>query len=281
MAHQNTRVHRGRSRIAVTILAAVSTVAGIFGTTALPAHATVGQTYACGYWANVNFFGGGYKTQGCAPQTDPGASANSLAPSVTLPAAGGSVSATDADGARALFSGVANIFSSPYDPNDNLTNSGQMDVLVQGTSSAVLAQAKAQTVGPSPFWTRSPSSAGPYAEPAKSGSSYDGSVGYVLARCSGSGSTETGTVVIQNGFVDTATDSQGYPTQTVAVPTMPAQGYRVDYTLNNVGDHGYIIFNERIDNPDGTTTINGVHMYMQGQNAFGDLIIAKTVCGVS
>jgi hypothetical protein len=270
----------------IPVLAMATTAAGVFGATAPPASASVGQTYACGYWANVNIFNTGYKTQGCAPQTDSAATANSLAPSVTLPAAGGSVSVADTDGAKAIFSGVATMFSSPYDPADNLQNSGRMDVSVVGNTSGVVATATSQTVGPTPFWTRSPSSAAPYAEPAKSGSTYDGTVGSVQAKCQGASTgQEVGTVTIKNGYVDTATDANGYPTRTVAVPADTAHGltqnYRVDYTLNNVGDHGYVIFNERINNADGTTTINGAHMYMQGTHSFGDVIIAKTVCGIS
>jgi hypothetical protein len=251
------------------------------GLTAPPARATVAQTYACAYWVNINIFGGGYKSQGCAPQTDPGATANSLAPSVTLPAAGGYLSAPDADGAKGIFHGVAVLFSSPYDPNDNLTNSGRLDATVAGNSSGVQAIARAETVGPSPFWTRSPSSAAPWAEPAKSGSSYDGSTGFVEAKCQGSGSTEVGTVTIKNGFVDTITGTNGYPTQTVAVPNPTPVNYRVDYRMDNVGDSGYIIFNEQIPNADGTRTVNAVHMYMLGTSAYGDLIIGKTVCGIS
>src|SRR5204862_1156774 len=124
---------------------------------------------------------------------------NSLAPSVTLPATGGYLTATDADGAKAIIGGVATMFSSPYDPYDNLTNSGALSVSAMGNASAVQATARAETVGPSPFWTRSPSSAAPWAEPAKSGSSYDGSTGYVESKCQGSGSTEVGTVTIKNG----------------------------------------------------------------------------------
>jgi len=261
-------------------LVAVGTVAaGVLAVTAAPAQASVEQTYACAYRTNVFLFSGGYTTQGCPPQTDSGATANSLSPAATLPAAGGNIMLTDADGARAIYHGVANFFSSPYDPADNLHNSGKLDVWVAGGSGGVQAVAKAETVGPSPFWTRSPSSAAPWAEPAKSGSSYDGTTGYVEAKCQGSGSSEVGTVTIKNGYVDTITGSNGYPTQTVAVPNPTPINYRVDYVMENVGDSGYIIFNEQIANADGTLTVNGAHMYMQGPFALGDVIIAQVTCG--
>ena len=272
---------RTARRLLAPVLALATATTGLIALTTTPAHATVGQTYACAYWVNVNIFGSGYSTQGCAPQTNSGASANTLAPSLTLPAAGGMLSASDTDGAKSIYSGVATFFSSPYDPNDNLTNSGRLDVSVAGSASAVQATAKAETVGPSPFWTRSPSSAAPYAEPAKSGSSYDGSTGFVESKCQGSGSTEVGTVTIKNGFVDTVTGTNGYPTQTVAVPNPTPVNHRINFVMHNEGDSGYIIFNERIANADGTLTVNAVHMYMQGPSAFGDLIIGKTICGIS
>src|SRR5437763_5108683 len=99
-AHARSR--RGKGRLA-PVLALATVATGLMGVTTPPAHATVGQTYACAYWVNVSLFGGPYRTQGCAPQTDSGATANSLAPSVTLPATGGYLTATDADGAKAII----------------------------------------------------------------------------------------------------------------------------------------------------------------------------------
>ena len=279
------RALRSRARRLLAPVVAMGTVAaGLFGVHVAPAHATVSQSYACAYRANVNIFNTGYKTQGCAPQTDPAATANSLAPSVTLPASGGYLTASDPDGAKAIFSGVATMFSSPYDPNDNLHNSGKLDVVAAGGAGGVQVIARAETVGPSPFWTRSPSSAAPWALPASNAAQYpyDGTTGYVESKCqASSGGQELGTVTIKNAFVDTATGSNGYPTRTVAVPNPTPVNYRVDYTLDNVGDRGYIIFNEQIPNPDGTLTVTGAHMYMQGSNAYGDIAIAKTVCGLA
>ena len=247
---------RGRRHLA-PVLGLATLATGLMGIA--PAHATVSQTYACAYWLNVSLFGSPYTTQGCAPQTDSGASANSVAPSVTLPAAGGYQVASDPDGAKALYHGVATMFSSPYDPNDNLQNSGALTVSAIGNTSAVQAVARAETVGPSPFWTRSPSSAAPYAEPAKSGSGYDGSTGFVKSAGSRAAvAPRWAPVTIKNGFVDTITGTDGYPTQTVAVPNPTPLNYRVDYRLDNVGDTGYIIFNERIPNADGTLTVNAV-----------------------
>ncbi len=131
------------------------------------------------------------------------------------------------------------------------------------------SQARAKAVGPSPFWTGTPSS-----DPASS------TVGYVRSSCTATSPTsKNGSVTIENGFVDTATDGDGNPTSRVAVPSNPPQNYQVPFTINSVGDHGVMVFNERIQNADGSLTVNGAHMYLQGPFALGDVIIAQVTCG--
>src|SRR5215210_2407576 len=90
--------------------------------------------YACGYYSNVSLGGGPYGSQGCGTQTSSYATANSASPSVTLPASGAAVSASDDDGAKALY-GPAVVFSSPWDVNGNVGNSGQLYVATSGTTS--------------------------------------------------------------------------------------------------------------------------------------------------
>jgi hypothetical protein len=250
--------------------------AGLFGVGVTPAQAAVSRGYACGYWSNVSLFGGPYGSQGCPPQSSGYATANSLSPAATWEY-GVPKTVTDNNGAKATY-GPAVMVSSPYDPNDNLTNTGQLSAKTSGTTT-VSAQAKAIAVGPSPFWTQTPSSAPPYAEPAKS-ASYDGTIGFVRANCSASSSTtKSGSVKIKNGRVDVSTDADGSPTKTVVVPDPTPRNYRVDFTIDNVGDHGYIIFNERIKNADGSLTVNASHMYMQGPIALGEVIIGQVKCG--
>ena len=84
---------------------------------------------------------------------------------------------------------------------------------------------------------------------------------------------------IENGFVETSTDTNGNATNVVAVPANPPQNYQVAFTIDHVGDHGVIVFNERIQNPDGSLTVNGAHMYLQGPTALGHVIIAQVTCG--
>jgi len=279
---ENRSARRRVKRLLVPVLAVGTMSAGVLAVTSAPAQAAVANTYACAYRTNISFFGGPYGTMGCGVQTGDGAGENSAAPSVQLPSTGGSLSGVDLNGARALYFGVANMFSSPYDTADNTQNSGRLDVSAQGGSTAVRAIAKAETVGPSPFWTHSPGYAGPWAAPAKTGWSSDGTVGFVRSQCDGaSDGNEMGSGRVNNGYVDTITGSDGYPTETVAVPDPTPPNYRINFVMHNTNDTGYIVFNERIQNADGTLTVNGAHMYMQGPSAVGDMVIAQTVCGIS
>ena len=90
---------------------------------------------------------------------------------------------------------------------------------------------------------------------------------------------ETLTVQLVDAFVVTTTDFFGNPRTTVAVPRLPPVNYTVPFTINNVGDHGTVVFNERLDNADGSTTVNAVHMYLQGPIAIGDMVIGQARCG--
>jgi len=275
--------HRGRitKRLLVPMMAMGTMTGGVLAATALPASAAP-MGYACGYSANVSIFGGAYVQQGCAPNA--GGDPNALAPSRST-----SGSSADLDGAKAVFSGVATIFSSPYTPSDTLLNSGRFDVSVSLASTTGLVTAKAQTVGPTPFFTWSPGFEYAWAEPAKPGGTAPDAdatgTGYVEAKCIANGTTETSQVTVKNGVVDTHIISggpmSGYPSESVKVPTTfsTPNATSVPYWIENVGDQGYIVFHEKIANADGTTTVNGAHMYMQGANAYGDMVIAQAKCG--
>ena len=261
-------VKRPFRRVLMVGAATVSMAAGSVAVTALPAQALTSNVgYACGYWANVSLFSGPYGSQGCAPQTYANATANSLSPSVTLPASGAPTQAIDNDGAIAFY-GPATLFSSPYDANDNLGKSGQLYTATSG-GGTVTSLARAMAVGPSPFWTKTPTSWQPATD-----------VGFVQASCSASSPTSKSSQVrVRHGVVDTSVGQDGYPTSQVQVPEFPPPNYTVPFTIDNVGDHGVMVFNEVINNADGSITVNGAHMYLQGPIALGDLIIAQVKCG--
>lgn len=219
-----------------------------------PAQAGTIVGTACAYYTNVSLFGGPYSVRGCGQ--DAGQPATAASPSVTLPAGGSNslISATDNDGAKAQY-GPAIIFGGQYDANDNVGPSGQLTANTTGTS-MVQSWATASVVGPAPF----------HAD-------------FVRGYCTATTSGKTYTVQLTNAVVETSTDANGNPTSIVNVPSSPSAGYTVAYTINNVGDHGIIVFNERINNGDGSTTLNAVHMYMQGPIAYGEMVIGQARCG--
>ncbi len=265
-------------RLLVPVMAMATVAGGSLAVTSAPAHAlTSNLGYACGYHANIKLGSNGkWGTQGCAPQSSREASTNSLAPSVNLPTSGSINSKNDADGAYSQF-GPAVMFSSPYDALDNLANSGAMDVSTGGTTT-ITSTSQANGVGPSPFWTATPTSWLP-----STGAPWnDGSVGYVKAQCTATSPTSTGsTVEIKNGRVDTSLDANGYPATWVDVPFNPSPNYTVPYVINTTPtqDHGEVVFNERINHADGSFTVNAMHMKLMGPYAWGDLIIGQVKCG--
>lgn len=180
---------------------------------------------------------------------------------MTLPAGGSAsyISAVDNDGAKGAY-GPAVIFGGQYDANDNIGPSGQLSTYTIGTqASQVLSrsQAQANVVGPAPFHAS-----------------------VVFARCTASTSNvKTYLVTLSNAVVETSTDADGNPLTWVNVPSSPPVNYTVSYTLDNIGDHGIVVFKERINNADGSTTLNAVHMYMQGPIAYGDMVIGQATCG--
>lgn len=210
---------------------------------------------ACAYYTNVSLFGGASSIRGCG-QTEPPGTAGSASPSVVLPPGGTStqISATDSDGAMGQY-GPAVIFGGHFDANDNVGPSGQLQTTVTGTGT-VVSTASAYTVGPAPF-----------------------SADSVFARCVAYHGGKNFTVQLGGAIVETSTDADGYPLTIVNVPSNPGINYTVPFELNHIGDHGVVVFNERITNGDGSVTLNAVHMYLQGPTAVGDMVIGQARCG--
>lgn len=245
-----------RAKRLLSPLVAMITLGGALFAMAGPAEASTIVGYACAYKVNLSLFGGPYGTEGCPTQTSTYASANSLSPAVTLPSGGSSslITSTDSDGAQATY-GPAIIFGGQYDANDNVPNSGQLSTTTTGIST-VQSYVNTGAVGPAPFYANS-----------------------VFSRCTASASLKTTQVVLSGAVVETSTDANGYPLTQVNVPNSPTPNYTVAFELNNVGDHGIVVFNEKITNGDGSITINAVHMYMQGPIALGDMVIGQATCG--
>lgn len=223
-----------------------------------PANAGTPIGYACAYYTNVSLGGGPYGRMGCPPQNSIYAGPGSLAPAVTLPAGGSSttISASDPDGAMAKY-GPAVIFGGPFptDPNAPDPPSGSLSVSTGGISS-VTSTAIANNVGPQQF-----------------------TASQITARCTATATSKSRVTTISNGQVVTSTTADGDTATSVAVPSVPPVNYTVHGTINSVGDSFRIVFNEHLTNANGSVTVNGAHMYLQGPFALGDMIIAQATCG--
>jgi hypothetical protein len=239
---------------AVTMAAATGALA-LVGFAA-PASAATLSGAACAYRSSVSVFGGPATVRGCGQRVPPGDAA-SASPEVTLPPGGSAAPlvAFDGDGARAAY-GPAVLFGGRFLPGtSDVPPSGALVAQTGGTTT-VQSVAVATFVGPQPFYARS-----------------------VLGACTATGSGKSFIVQLADAVVVTSTDPFGNPRTTVAVPAIPPVNDAVAFTIDNVGDHGTVVFNERIDNTDGSTTLNAVHMYLQGPIAIGDLVIGQVRCG--
>ena len=237
------------------VVTAMAVVALASVTLAAPASAGTVSGSACAYRISLSLFGGPAGVRGCG-QTIPPGDAGSASPFVTLPL-GGSITplvAFDADGARGVY-GPAVVFGGRFRADETVGPSGPLFAQTVGTT-AVQSTALATDVGPQPFWARS-----------------------VLATCTATAAMSTFNVQLNGAVVVTSTDQWGVPTGAVSVPRNPPVGFAVPFVINNVGDHGVVVFNERINNADGSTTLNAVHMYMQGPIAVGDMVIGQVRCG--
>jgi hypothetical protein len=250
-------VRASRSALAATTALVAGTLA--WSVPASPAHAGIVTGSACAYRSSVSVFGGPATVRGCG-QTMPPGDAGSASPEVVLPPEGSTTPlvAVDHDGARALY-GPATLFGGRFVQasagQHTVPPSGPLTAQTVGAST-VQSVATANAVGPQPFYARS-----------------------VVAACTAGTRGKTLTVQLADAFVVTTTDFFGNPRTTVSVPRLPPANYTVPFTINNVGDHGTLVFNERLDTPDGSTTVNAVHMYLKGPIAIGDMVIGQARCG--
>lgn len=242
-------------RVVQTVLTGVVAGALASVTLAAPAGAGTLSGSACAYRVSLSLFGGPPSVRGCGQTIPPGTIA-SASPEVTLPPGGSTTPlvSVDLDGARAVY-GPAVLFGGRFQPTGTAPNSGPLLAQTGGTT-AVQSSALATAVGPQPFSARS-----------------------VVGSCVAMAGVTTFAVQLQEAVVVTSTDSFGNPTSTVSVPTNPPVGFAVPFVIDNVGDRGVVVFNERVANADGSTTLNAVHMYMQGPIALGDVVIGQARCG--
>jgi len=116
----------------------------------------------------------------------------------------------------------------------------------------------------------------------------------VTSTCTATEDGVTGSTTVTNGTL--RTHAQGTPDDPdhpednpegeVAIPTDPEPNHEVDGHLH-VGaltDTFTYVFNEQVENPDGSLTVNAVHAYFHADDGgplTGELIIGQVVCGVT
>ncbi len=281
---ENSKMHapRGRGRRAVVFAVLFWTATlGLASVGQLPAEAAVNTVkgYACGYYTNVGLFGGPQAKLGCAPQLGQPfapATAATLSPSVELPPTGSAtpITVTDPDGATGKY-GPAVIFGGVWPPHvGSGPPSGPITVSTQGTT-GVNGSVTASTdirlntpanadnpggFGPMPVWGDS-----------------------LHVECSATETSVSGSTSFTNSFIAKATDSDGepLPSETEAIPANPPPNYTRSGVITNVGDVFTAVFNEQIINPDGSLTVNAVHMYLFGPVAVGDMVKGQVTCGTN
>jgi hypothetical protein len=271
-----------RRRSILAVLASSAILAGILVAAAQnPAAAAVTSVKgsACSYYVNVGLFGGPQMLRGCGsgvPTTDVGYS-----PLVTLPPGGSStaISASDADGAKAQY-GPAVIHGGIWPPGaDFAPPSGPQAASTEGTPAGGTVTSSADITLKTPGCVTTSAlctDPGGFGPPPVWGDS-------MHVECSASPTAVTGSTTLKNAFLAHATDADGdpIPAATEAVPDNPPVNYTLSGVITNVGDIFAMVFNQQIVNPDGSLTVNAMHMYLFGPTGVGELVRGQVNCGTT
>lgn len=264
--------------LALTVIAPQAAHAALPDVTAV-------RGYACDYFTNVGLFGGPQALRGCGSgvaASDPG-----FSPEVSLltDATNAPQSASDADGAKAVYGpavihgGVwpANVASAPPSGPQAASTDGAIgaDGFVTSTADISLNTPPISVPCASGF-TPPCEAPGGFGPPPVYGDS-------LHAECTASESGVAGFAHFSNAFVAKATDADGSPlaSATEQVPDDPPVNYTRSGVITNVGDVFTVVFNQQIVNSDGSLTVNAVHMYLFGPTAVGELVRGQVTCGVS
>ncbi len=214
------------------------------GMQAASADVTAVKGSAFGYLVtNFVLFGG------AQPPSGPG-------PTVTLPSEGSSIPLTNTAASALVKYGPATLFTS-----------GQLSVRTQGTTGAGGSVASSASVS-------NLNTSGQEVLTADS----------VSSTCQASESGRDGSTTITNGtlIVSEGADVGNSADDTVIdLPANPAPGTEHTGKIETVGDSFRAVFNEQIVGSDGSITVNGVHIFLLGPTATGELIVGQSVCGVS
>jgi hypothetical protein len=275
---------------------------GVAPSPAAAAPVTAVKGEACSYFVKVGLFGGPQTPNGCnegtnsdntGPPRAPAGGTNttdgSYSPHVRITGAGGSMSATDANGAKAVY-GPAVIHGGRWP----CAETGDRNCAASGPASGPQA---ASTTGSAAAGTVSASAdISLYATPPPVGC-YPGygpncyNVGgfgpfpvegdSLHVQCSATDTSVSGSTTFSNALLATTTDADGEPLDQEEVPDNPPVNYTRHGVITNVGDVFSVVYNEQIVNPDGSLTVNAVHMYLFGPVAVGEVIRGQVTCGTT
>ncbi len=282
------RIDRRRPTVALALFAVivVSMTTAVGGRPAA-ADVTALKGSSFGYYANVSLFGGPLNLRGfgqylctggtptaptpvgCVPVAEAPSAAS---PSVTLPPAGGSVSQTDPDGAKAQF-GPAAVFGGIQLPANNTPPpSGPITVASQGTTGPTGSVTSSADIALyNPPTPATPGGVGPTTFVADQ----------VHSTCTVSSTGITASTTLTNGLLAMKTDTGGEPLNVLNIPVNPPPNFTVAGQITNVGDNFRDVFNEQVKNLDGSITVNALHEYLLGPTALGDLVVASSTCGAT
>jgi hypothetical protein len=213
---------------------------------------------AFGHFTKVGLFGGPAAAVGPAPD-------------VRLQPAGTNRTLTAKEAAASAVYGPAHIFGGEWPPDvDVAPPSGPITVTTKGkpgpkgsvTSTVDIVRRK-------PADPKSPGGFGP--EPPTQGDE-------LHATCTATETGATGSTRFVNAVMSKATTPDGEPTDEEKIPDQPPVNYTHTGVLTNVGDRYKIVYNEQFVDPDGSITVNAVHMYLLGDIAIGESIIGQVRC---
>ena len=206
---------------------------------------------ADGYHSNVSLSGGRSSARGPAGTTGCDAwSTTACSPSAALPPTGGIKATTDRDGAMARH-GSAVVFTSS---SSAVRTSGTTD-----RGGAVSSSARSSGVGGGPF-----------------------SAAAISSTCTASGSGAKASTAVADGRLVTRTNP-GTGAADAAVPVDPAPRPGTTYTgtVDHAGYSFRAVLNEQIPNPDGSITVNALHLSLLGPAVVGEVVVGRSVCGVT
>ena len=213
---------------------------------------------AFGHYTKVGLFGGPAIPLGPLPD-------------VRLPTTGSDQPLTAREAAGSAVYGPAKIFGGVWPPDlDVAPPSGPIVVTTKGTlgpNGSVTSTV--DIVLRTPPDPKSPGGFGPL--PPTQGDE-------LHTTCTANERGVTGSTRLVNAVLSKSTTPDGDPLEQEKVPDNPPVNYTRTGVLTNIGDRYRIVYNEHIVDPDGSLTVNGVHIYLLGDIAIGESIVGQVRC---